>query len=67
MPVDEWLRNDLNPILSEALSDDSVFRRGLFDPVQVRKLRNEFDLGQGSYMRIWALLMLELWQREFVD
>ena len=67
MPVNEWLRNDLNPILSEALSDDSVSRRGLFDPVQVRKLRNEFDLGQGSYMRIWALLMLELWQREFVD
>ena len=67
MPVRSWMLNDLEPIVSEALSADTVSRRGVFDPGVVNGLRNDFENGRGSYMKVWALLMLELWQREFID
>ena len=67
MPVRSWMLNDLEPIVSEALSSDNVSRRGIFDPGVVNGLRNDFENGRGSYMKVWALLMLELWQREFID
>jgi asparagine synthase (glutamine-hydrolysing) len=67
MPVGSWMLNDLEPVVSEALSSDTVSRRGIFDPSVVSGLRSDFENGTGSYMKVWALLMLELWQREFID
>jgi len=67
MPVGSWMLNDLEPIVSEALSSDTVSRRGIFDPGAVSGLRSDFENGRASYMKVWALLMLELWQREFID
>jgi asparagine synthase (glutamine-hydrolysing) len=67
MPVGSWMLNDLKPIVSEALSSDTVSRRGIFDPGTIRGLRSDFENGKGSYMKVWALLILELWQREFLD
>jgi len=67
MPVGSWMLNDLEPIVSEALSSDTVSRRGIFDSGVVSGLRSDFENGKGSYMKVWALLILELWQREFID
>ncbi len=67
MPVGAWLRGGLQPVVAEALSRESVQRRGLFDADAVAGLRSDFEAGRGPYMRVWALLMLELWQREFLD
>lgn len=67
MPVGSWLRRELQPVVAESLSRESVKRRGLFDPDVVMGLRSDCEAGRGPYMRIWALLMLELWQREFMD
>ncbi len=67
MPVGAWLRGDLQPMVAESLSRESVRRRGLFDPDAVAGLRSDFEAGRGPYMRVWALLMLELWMREFLD
>ena len=67
MPVGSWMLNDLEPIVSEALSSDTVSRRGIFDSGAVSRLRSDFENGTESYMKVWALLMLELWQREFID
>ena len=67
MPVGAWLRGELQPVVAESLSRESVQRRGLFNPDVVMGLRSDCDAGRGPYMRVWALLMLELWQREFLD
>ena len=42
-------------------------RRGIFDVDVVEGLRRDFDAGRGHYMHIWALMVLELWQRECLD
>ena len=67
MPLPTWLRGSLNPVVDEALSRQSLHQRGLFDHRVVETLRHEFQAGRGHYMRVWALVVLELWQREFFD
>jgi asparagine synthase (glutamine-hydrolysing) len=67
-PVRSWLVGDLRPMMRDLLSPDTVAARGLFDPGEVERLIEANDAGaEDNAMRLWALLNLELWQREFVD
>lgn len=67
MPLGAWLRGALQPMVEHTLSHKSVRRRGIFDPIVVDGIRQEFEAGRGHYMRVWALFVLELWQQEFLD
>jgi asparagine synthase (glutamine-hydrolysing) len=68
VPVGEWLRTDLRPLLEDMLLSPSASQRGYFNPVAVRALVNEHLTRRADRTpHIWALLMLELWFREFVD
>jgi len=67
-PIRNWFRCDLRAMVDELLSDEVVRRRGLFDPLAVRKLVCDDRNGiKDNAYRIWALLTLETWQRTFVD
>ena len=67
-PIRKWLRHDLRPMVDALLSDEVVRRRGLFDPVAIRKLvSNDRNGIRDNTYRIWALLTLETWQRSFLD
>jgi asparagine synthase (glutamine-hydrolysing) len=67
-PVRSWLVGDLRPMVEEVLSPEAVGARGLLDPNEVRRLVKANDVGaEDNALRIWALLTLELWQREFLD
>jgi asparagine synthase (glutamine-hydrolysing) len=67
-PIRKWLRHDLRPMVDALLSDEVVRKRGLFDPLAIRKLVNDDrnSIRDNAY-RIWALLSLETWQRTFLD
>ena len=68
VPLSSWLRSDLRPWAQELLLDPVSLGRGYFDPRAVRGLLDRHDAGtDGDAKRIWALVMLELWHREFVD
>ncbi len=67
MPVAAWMRGPLRPAIDEALSLRSVEQRGLFKAGEVEKLYQAFLHGQGPYMRVWSLAVLELWLRQYVD
>jgi len=74
-PTAAWLRDGpLRPVLDATLSEDVVRRRGLFRPEAVARIVGEFlasppgsDAAGMAEMRTWTLVMLELWQRMFVD
>jgi len=66
MPVAAWMRGPLRPALEDALSLRSVAQRGLFNGAEVEKLYQSFLHGQGAYMRVWSLAVLELWMRKFI-
>lgn len=67
-PLRDWFRKELREPLADALSEETVRRRGYFKPAGVQRLLNEHLSGQADHVyTLWALFMLELWMREFAD
>jgi asparagine synthase (glutamine-hydrolysing) len=67
-PLRAWMGGELQPLIDDCLSPATVRERGLFDPVAVRGLIRDNEAGTAdNALRIWALVVLELWQRTFPD
>jgi asparagine synthase (glutamine-hydrolysing) len=68
VPVGEWLRADLRPLLEDTLLSQAAQQRGYLRPRAVRDLVDEHLSRRADHTsHIWGLLMLELWLREFAD
>ena len=67
-PIRSWLRGPLRPMVDDLLSEETVRRRGLFDPQEVRRIIAANLSGREDYnLQVFQLLTLELWQRAFID
>jgi asparagine synthase (glutamine-hydrolysing) len=65
-PIAEWLRGPLAPMVNDLLRDGRLRDRGLFDDAAVAMLWREHRAGlQDHRHRLWSLVMLELWFRQF--
>jgi asparagine synthase (glutamine-hydrolysing) len=68
VPIDAWFRGPLGELARDALLDGPARTRGLFQPDEVRRLLDEHRAGRARHhYRLWALLMLELWFRAWID
>jgi asparagine synthase (glutamine-hydrolysing) len=68
VPLVHWLRGELREWSREILLDEVTVGRGYFRTAAVREMLDAHADGRDDCsMRIWALLMLELWHREFID
>ena len=68
VPLSSWLRTDLRSWASEILLDPRSLDRGYFNPTAVRGLLDRHAAGtDADAKRVWALVMAELWHREFLD
>jgi asparagine synthase (glutamine-hydrolysing) len=68
VPLAEWFRGPLRPMLWDHLTSPAFFDRGMVRPAFVRYLLEEHQSGRrDNSHRLWALLMLELWFRHWVD
>lgn len=64
IPVADWLRGVLRPVLEDLLSEDALRAQGLFHPKAVGALVREHLGGQADHRRpLWTLLVLQLWLR----
>lgn len=67
VPLDHWFRNELKDHAGEVLLDRSTLARGYFRPDAVKRLWDEHQARRFDHSyRLWALLILELWQREWI-
>jgi asparagine synthase (glutamine-hydrolysing) len=67
-PAPQWIARELRPMISDLLSDRSVERRGIFRPQAVAMLlQDHFEEKRDHAIKIWGLLMLELWFRMYID
>jgi asparagine synthase (glutamine-hydrolysing) len=67
-PVRSWLRGPLRPMVEDLLSEQTIRRRGLFRPQEVRRILDANLSGREDYnLQVFQLLTLELWQRTFID
>ena len=68
VPLAGWLRTELREWAREILFDPRTAARGYFDQAYVERMFARHVAGEeDASPRIWALLVLELWHREFVD
>jgi asparagine synthase (glutamine-hydrolysing) len=65
VPLTEWLRGSLRPMLEDAMA--TLGKRGLVEAAEVRRLTSEHFGGAADHRdRLWLLLVLELWARRFM-
>lgn len=68
IPLGRWLRTDLREAMEDLLSDRCVRMRSLLIPQAVHQLKDEHLSGARNHSdRLWTLMMLELWMREYLD
>ncbi len=68
IPLADWLRGDLREIAQDLLLSDRATARGYFVPNHVRCLWDSHQRRVRDHShQLWALMMLELWHRVFVD
>ena len=61
-------RGELQPLARELLLDRAARERGWFHHDAVARLLDEHAAGRADHgHRLWALVMLELWQRAHID
>jgi len=67
-PIGEWLRKPLAPLAGDLFFDGRMRDRGVFDTRTVERIWHEHQSGARDHRhRLWSLLMLELWFRQFAD
>jgi len=67
LPLRRWMKRDLATLTRDVLLDRRARDRGLFDPASVQRLVDSAPRDRNAPDRLWTLLVLELWLREFVD
>jgi asparagine synthase (glutamine-hydrolysing) len=67
IPQAQWLRNELQPMTRDLLTDSTARNRGWFNQIEVNRILQQHDLGRDKDKIIWPMLMLELWARNWLD
>lgn len=68
VPLAKWFRTELREILRGTLLDEKSAKRGLFDLRFLKRMIDEQIDGRRDWSsRLWSLLFLETWFREYVD
>jgi asparagine synthase (glutamine-hydrolysing) len=66
VPLSEWLRGELRPMLGDAIG--SLSKRGILEPSEIRRLFDDHQSGAADHRdRLYLLLVLELWAQKFLD
>jgi asparagine synthase (glutamine-hydrolysing) len=67
LPLRRWMKHELAGMVRDVLLDRTARERGLFQRREVERLIDSADRERNAPDRVWTLLVLELWFREFVD
>ena len=68
VPLAKWFRTELRETLRGTLLDDKSAKRGLFKQEFLKRMVHDHLDGQRDWSsRLWELLFLETWFREYFD
>ena len=68
IPVETWLQNELRELVMEYLSRSSVEAHGLFNFTVVEQIVRDFYQGhKEKYLKIWYLLMFQMWYKQWMS
>jgi asparagine synthase (glutamine-hydrolysing) len=68
LPIGVWFRESLRDFVIDTLQSPRARQRGYFEPRFVDRVIREHLAGRREHtLRLWQLLMFELWHREYLD
>jgi asparagine synthase (glutamine-hydrolysing) len=68
VPLARWFREELREVTGDLLLGERARSRGQLRPAAVERLIAEHQAGRADHgHRLWCLLVLELWQRLYVE
>ena len=68
IPIGTWFRGGLTGLFADVLDVPRTRQRGYFDPAFVGRLLREHLSGERDHtLRLWQLLVFELWHRQYLD
>ena len=68
VPIQQWINNELRERICDTLLETRTGQRGYVEPRYIRLLIEEHRRGRRDHSgQLWALYMLELWQRRYCD
>ena len=68
VPLDHWFRGELKGYVRDVLLDRRTTERGYFRRDVIERMIDDHQAERFDHAyRLWALLMLELWHREWAD
>lgn len=66
IPIAEWLKGRLNPLMHDLLDANRLKKQGLFNAQFVHKLIKEHETNSASHHKqLWTLLVFQLWSENF--
>ena len=67
-PIRAWVSNDLRDMIDDLLSEKNIVKRGFFNYEFVKRIiEDDRDGKSDNAYRIYQLLTIELWCREYLD
>jgi asparagine synthase (glutamine-hydrolysing) len=68
VPLGVWFRGGLTGLFADVLDSPRARQRGYFEPAFVSRLLQEHLAGRRDHtLRLWQLLVFELWHRQYLD
>ncbi|UCN01137.1 asparagine synthase (glutamine-hydrolyzing) [Sulfurimonas sp. SWIR-19] len=66
IPLNEWLRNELKPLVLKYLDKENL-DENIFNVNEIRYLKDDFFNGNDSGTIIWFILMYQMWKEKWLD
>ncbi len=68
IPIKQWMKQELRPLMEEYLSVDRLRRGGEFQPATVQRLMQEHLTGKENHShRLWALMSYQMWRERWLE
>jgi asparagine synthase (glutamine-hydrolysing) len=68
IPIKNWIKEDLKPMMMDILSEDKIKREGFFNVDFVEKLKREHLNGVENHShRLWALMIFGKWHDVYMS
>jgi asparagine synthase (glutamine-hydrolysing) len=68
VPIADWFRNTLKDTIRDVLLDSRCIQRGYFKRTSIERMLEEHLSAKVDHAhRIWQILILELWMRQWID
>jgi asparagine synthase (glutamine-hydrolysing) len=68
VPMLNWLRKELQPMIDDLLSEKMISEQGIYNYTEIQKLKAQLNSSnpQDVHARLWALLVFQSWYKRYL-